>query len=58
MQKITQTDVRKFKALYMRYFEVELSDDDARLKLSLLITLVRRTYRPIKKEPTNGSRRS
>lgn len=50
MQKITQADIKKFQTLYKRRFNVDLSSDDAREKLSLLLTQIRRIYKPITKE--------
>lgn len=50
MYKLTQTDIEKFQALYMRCFGVDLSKDEARAKLFLLVLQVQRVYKPIPKE--------
>lgn len=47
MYRLTQTDVEKFQALYKRYFDVDLSKDEARAKLTLLVLQMQRIYKPI-----------
>jgi len=48
--KILDSDIKKFKSLYLKYFNIELSDDEARKKLPLLVRQMEITYQPITKK--------
>jgi hypothetical protein len=44
---ITSNDIKLFKALYVTKFNIELTDDLARKKLSTLVRQVEIIYQPI-----------
>ena len=46
----TTTDIKTFKRLYMKYFNIRLNDKLARLKLAMLVRQMEITYQPITKE--------
>jgi len=48
--KILVSDIKKFKALYLKYFKIELSDEEARKKLPLLVRQMEIAYQPITKQ--------
>ena len=41
------TDIKKFQLLYFKHFNETLSDDQARMELTLLICQLEIVYRPI-----------
>lgn len=45
---LTDTDIEKMQALYVKRFGIRLGKDEARKKLDLLVRQVQLTYRPIK----------
>jgi hypothetical protein len=47
---ITKEDLEKFKALYKKHFDKELTDQEALDQAIKLLTIVDIVYRPIKKE--------
>jgi hypothetical protein len=44
---LTPTDIKRFKKLYIKHFDIKLSDDDAQEKLSALVRQVEIAYQPI-----------
>ncbi len=48
--QLTEKDIAKFKQLYKEKFDIELDDNDARHKLSLLVRQMEIVYQPITKE--------
>lgn len=44
---LTPADIKKFQGLYIKHFNIELSDDDAREKMSALVRQVQIAYQPI-----------
>lgn len=48
--EITANDLLNFKALYRKYFSVELDDKAAHQKLSLLLLQISSIYWPISEE--------
>jgi hypothetical protein len=44
---LTPTDIKKFRQLYIKHFDIKLNDDDAQEKLSALVRQMEITYRPI-----------
>ena len=47
MTQLTRNDIAEFKELYKKHFEIELDDNEARRKLSLLVRQVEIVYQPI-----------
>lgn len=47
---ITATDIKKFKELYVKQFEIVLDDRMARVKLLLLVRQMEIVYKPLTKE--------
>ena len=45
--KMFNSDIKKFQALYVKYFNKVLTEDEARAKLSLLVRQMEAIYRPI-----------
>jgi len=45
--QITDSDIKKFKRLYKKYFGVSLNTKTAKSKLSALVKQMEVTYRPI-----------
>jgi hypothetical protein len=45
--KLTDSDIRKFQSLYIKYFNKVLSNDEARAELSLLVRQMEIVYQPI-----------
>lgn len=48
--KLLESDIKKFKGLYVKYFNIKLSDTEARTKLSLLVRQMEIVYQPITKK--------
>ena len=48
--KITENDIKKFQKLYKKYYGIQLSNNDARIKLARLVHQVGLIYRPITQE--------
>ena len=48
--KIIDSDIKKFKALYLKHFDIKLSDAEARTKLPLLVRQMEIVYQPITKK--------
>ena len=45
--KLTRTDIKKFQALYVKYFQIALSDENAIERLSALVRQMEIVYQPI-----------
>jgi hypothetical protein len=45
--KLLDSDTKKFKELYVKHFNIELDDIEARTKLSLLVRQMEIVYQPI-----------
>jgi DNA-binding TFAR19-related protein (PDSD5 family) len=45
--QLTAGDLREFKNLYKRHFDIALDDDTARSKLMLLVLQMQHVYAPI-----------
>ncbi len=45
--KLVESDIKKFKELYIKYFNIKLNDAEARTKLSLLVRQMEIVYQPI-----------
>lgn len=50
---LTNTDIEQFTAMYKLYFGIDLSKDEARHKLSMLVTQFDAVYKPIKRQQLN-----
>ncbi len=48
--RILDSDIKKFKALYLKHFNIELSDTEARRKLALLVRQMEIIHQPITKK--------
>ena len=47
---ITLKELKKFKAIYKKEFDIELSDQDALEKTIKLLSLMKAAYKPILKD--------
>lgn len=47
---ISEKELKEFKALYIKEFNIELSEQDALEKATKLLNLMRAVYRPMAKE--------
>lgn len=54
--KITRNDIIEFSVLYKEYFNVMLTKEQAREKLSLLVEQMSHVYQPITLEQLNVER--
>ena len=54
--KITRNDIIQFSILYKEYFDVMLTKEQAREKLSLLVEQMSHVYQPITLEQLNVER--
>jgi hypothetical protein len=45
--RLVDSDIKKFKALYVQHFDQVLNDDEAREQLALLVRQVEIVYQPI-----------
>ena len=50
MTEITEWDIAEFRKLYTEKFGMEIDDQTARKKLSMLVRQMEAIYRPITKE--------
>ena len=50
VKMVTPADVREFQRLYTKRFGVDISTNDARTKLELLVRQLELIYRPISKK--------
>ena len=48
--ELTRKDVADFKKLFIKYFKIDLDDNKARHKLSLLVRQMEIVYQPITKQ--------
>lgn len=48
--KLLGSDIKKFRGLYVKYFNIKLSDTELRTKLSLLVRQMEIAYQPITKK--------